>query len=86
MNTNTQPLAERHGHDVIAMMLEGGKTYSRASLKKEIIDTFWIATTFHTCSASGMTPDQLIDFLAARGKFEGSDDAFRFDPAKQCKH
>ena len=86
MSTPTTPLAERHGHDVIEMMLESGKTYSRESLKQEIIDTFGIATTFYTCSSSGMTPDQLIDFLDARGKFKGTDDAFIFDPEKKCNH
>lgn len=82
----TPILDECHVHDVIEMMLKGGKTYNRESLKKEIVDTFGVTSTFYSCSEKGMTADQAIDFLDGRGKFTGTPDAFSFDPAKKCNH
>jgi len=43
-----------HGHQVMRMMLESEKAYSRSSLKAEIIKTFGAQTRFYTCSADNM--------------------------------
>ena len=44
------------------------------------------STRFYTCSASDMTAKQLIDFLAARGKFVSASGGFSTDPTKICDH
>ena len=75
-----------HGHEVMRMMVESGKQYSRESLKEEIENTFGLDACFHTCSALNMNADDLIDFLDARGKFMNMQDGFTTDQSKICNH
>ena len=75
-----------HGHEVMRMMVESGKQYSRTSLREEIENTFGQQARFHTCSAFEMTADDLIDFLEARGKFFNMDEGFTTDRSKICNH
>ena len=58
-----------HGHEVMRMMLESDQVYDEEALEAAIVAKFGEAARFCTCSASGMTARQLIEFLAARGKF-----------------
>ena len=53
----------------MSMMIASGLTYTRESLIAAIVERFGAGARFYTCSASGMTPDELINFLAERGKF-----------------
>jgi probable metal-binding protein len=73
-----------HGHEVMRMMLEGGGSFDRHSLKAAIIERFGPAARFCTCSASGMSADELIEFLAERGKFVPTGDGFSTSPDKIC--
>jgi probable metal-binding protein len=75
-----------HGHDVMAMMIESGKAYTRESLRAAIVEEFGEEARFYTCSAENMTPDELITFLQARGKFIDDDDGFQTDKSKICDH
>jgi probable metal-binding protein len=75
-----------HGHEVIQMMLDSGKAYSRASLLADIVSNFGPDARFYTCSAQDLTPDGLIDFLQAKGKFVDRDDGFQTSPDLMCKH
>jgi probable metal-binding protein len=75
-----------HGHDVMAMMIESGKVYTRASLRAAIIERFGAEARFYTCSAENMTPDDLIAFLRARGKFVEAAEGFKTDQGKMCDH
>ena len=79
-------MTEAHVHDIMQMMMESGKVYSREGLKRDIVNTFGITTTFHSCSASGMTPEQAITFLESRGKFIPSEEGFYTDETKKCSH
>ena len=76
---------EHHGHEVMEMMMASGRSYSRASLAAEIRRVFGDQARFHTCSASGMGPEELIEFLAERGKFSGTDQEFVFNPGSMCQ-
>jgi probable metal-binding protein len=67
-----------HGHEVMQMMLESGKTYSRASLLQD--------TRFHTCSAENLGAEELITLLEAKGKFLPFQDGFQTSPDLMCKH
>lgn len=73
-----------HGHEVLRMMLASGKAYTRESLQRDIVERFGAAARFHTCSAEGLTTEQLIEFLDQRGKFTGGADGFRTEPARIC--
>ncbi|WP_439835610.1 YecH family metal-binding protein [Aeromonas enteropelogenes] len=75
-----------HGHEVMEMMLELGGQFTRASLKQAMVERFGEQARFHTCSASEMDAEALIDFLAARGKFIESADGFQTHANKICNH
>lgn len=75
-----------HGHEVIAMMTSSNQLYTRDSLKAAIIAKFGAVARFHTCSAENMDADEMIDFLAARGKFLENAGGLAIDPAKVCNH
>jgi probable metal-binding protein len=75
-----------HGHEVIAMMLQSRRSYTRESLTAAIVAEFGASARFFTCSADGMTPAELIDFLEARGKFTSTADGFMIDAAQVCGH
>jgi probable metal-binding protein len=75
-----------HGHEVIQMMLRSGKPYTRAGLLADINATFGQDARFHTCSAQNLTPEGIIDFLQAKGKFVPGDDGFQTSADLMCKH
>jgi probable metal-binding protein len=75
-----------HGHEVMRMMVESGKQYTRESLREAIHDAFGESTRFYTCSVENMTADELIDFLVQRGKFIGEEENFTTHPDKICDH
>lgn len=78
--------AQIHGHEVMEMMIESGKRYTRGSLRADIIRRFGETARFYTCSADNMTSDELIAFLQARGKFVDVGDGFKTDPDRLCNH
>jgi probable metal-binding protein len=75
-----------HGHEVIQMMLQSGKAYSRASLCQDIVAHFGPDARFFTCSADNMTPEELIGFLEAKGKFMPFEAGFQISPDRVCNH
>ncbi|BBT78587.1 YecH family metal-binding protein [Aeromonas allosaccharophila] len=75
-----------HGHEVMEMMLAHGGQFTRASLKQAMAERFGAEARFHTCSASEMDAEALIDFLAARGKFIDSAEGFQTHADKICNH
>jgi probable metal-binding protein len=75
-----------HGHEVIQMMLDSGKAYTRASLLSDILLTFGPDARFFTCSADNLAPGDLIDFLQAKGKFVPCEDGFQTSADLMCKH
>jgi probable metal-binding protein len=76
-----------HGHEVLHFMLEKeGQGFSRESLRDAIVERFGADARFHTCSADGMTAEQLIDFLSTKGKFVESGNGFNTQAGKICSH
>ncbi len=78
-------MEERHAHEVMEMMVASGKAYSRKSLAEEIREKFGEGVSFYTCSANGLSPEQLIEFLAMKGKFSGTEESFVFDSGRMCQ-
>ncbi len=76
-----------HGHEVLHMM-EGNSYVTKQQLVEAIIERFGAEERFYTCSAEGMTAAELVDFLAARGKFmpAGGAEDFTVDITKVCNH
>lgn len=77
---------EIHGHKVLEMMSTSGRSYNRASLIQAIEEKFGRDARFYICSGGGMSPAELVETLAAKGKFTGSAEAFIFNPATRCNH
>lgn len=75
-----------HGHEVMEMMLEQDGQFTRASLKQAMAQRFGADARFHTCSASEMDAEALIDFLATRGKFIEAGEGFQTRADKICNH
>jgi len=80
------PMEQIHGHEVMQMMLHSGKPYTRSSLIADIIANFGVDARFHTCSAENLTPEGLIDFLQAKGKFVPCEEGFQTSEDLVCKH
>lgn len=69
------------------MMIASGAQYTRASLREAIIQQFGADTRFYTCSASDLSAEGLIDFLAERGKFnDAGSDNLTMGADKMCQH
>jgi probable metal-binding protein len=75
-----------HGHDVMRMMVEAGRSFTESELEEAIVRKFGAQARFHTCSASEMTPKELIGFLKMRNKFIISDNAMGMNPDNICDH
>ena len=75
-----------HGHDVMNMMLDNGQSYTKDSLCADIVARFGAETRFYTCSAENMTAAELVDFLAAQGKFVEVGAGFITEADKICDH
>lgn len=75
-----------HGHEVMDAMLASGRLFTRDSLVAFVVERFGLGTRFHTCSAEGMTAVELIDFLAHRGKFVGTEEGFTVNSQRVCQH
>jgi probable metal-binding protein len=75
-----------HGHEVLQMMLQSGKAYTRASLLADILATFGPDSRFFTCSAEHLSAEGLVDFLQAKGKFVPCEAGFQTASDLMCKH
>jgi len=79
-------MTEIHAHEVMHLMLELDEGFSRESLARAIVDRFGADARFHSCSASGMDAEAVIDFLQSRGKFVIRGDGFNTAADKICDH
>ncbi len=77
---------EIHGHEVLNMMLASGQTYTKASLAAAIINQFGAEARFHTCSAAGMTADELVSFLDSKGKLVSQPGGLQTSAELFCQH
>jgi probable metal-binding protein len=75
-----------HGHEVIQMMLQSAEPYTRSSLLTAIIANFGSDARFYTCSAQNLTPEGIIDFLQAKGKFVPRGEGFQTSADLMCNH
>lgn len=75
-----------HGHEVIQMMLQSGKAYTRATLLADIVSTFGPHSRFFACSAENLSPEGIIDFLQAKGKFVPCAEGFQTSSDLMCRH
>jgi probable metal-binding protein len=82
--TTTGSTSSVHGHDVIHLIRDAAEPFTRQTLAAEIDRRYGADARFHTCSAGGMTLDQLLAFLIARGKVIETAGQLRPDMSKVC--
>lgn len=75
-----------HGHKVMELMLAHGQSLTKDVLKSLMQQTFGEQARYHTCSASEMDADALIEFLEKKGKFIHSDDGIATAADRICNH
>lgn len=68
------------------MIIESQQAYTRESLARAIVERFGSTARFFTCSASGMTAPEMVEFLESRGKFMPVAEGFTIDPRRVCQH
>ena len=73
-----------HGHQVMEMMAKSEKTYTKQALKMEIETEFGENARFHVCTDSDLTADDLIEFLASKGKFVESAEGISMPEDNLC--
>ena len=73
-----------HGHAVLELLVE--KALSRGELDAELTRRFGAEVRFCTCSAEGMTREELLGMLIGKGKIVEVDGVLTADPARICKH
>ena len=74
-----------HGHDVLDLLDDPGKTYTRETFLEAVKAHFGADALYHTCSARSMIAADLLRFLEGRGKFEEVDGHLRRVPAESCE-
>lgn len=75
-----------HGHEVMHLMLEMGGSFTKDSLRDAIVAHFGADARYYTCSAQGMTAEELIEFLSGKGKFVDTGSGFNTQPDMICNH
>jgi len=75
-----------HGHDVLEMVLSAPQPLTLEALEAQVGERFGADARFHTCSASGLSFRELIDFLHLRGKLVPASGGLAADRSQICDH
>lgn len=75
-----------HGHEVMRMMLESDKEYTKETLYEAIVEKFGEDSKFYACSADTMSPKEVIEFLESKGKFIDKGKGFNTAKDNICSH
>jgi len=82
----TTKLIDIHAHEILEMMIKGGKRYSNESLTAEVLEAFGPDARFYTCSGMGLDSVEIVEHLWGKGKFTGTPQDFVFLPSSRCDH
>ena len=75
-----------HGHEVMEMMISHGAALTKQDLKNMMHIKFGADTRYHTCAATEMDADMLIEFLEDKGRFIPSEGGITTTADKICNH
>ncbi len=75
-----------HGHEVMRMIAAAPEPYSRKQLSDAVETQFGQHARFHTCSAQGMTLDELLQFLSERAKLTEVNGLLNVPRESICDH
>ena len=73
-----------HGHEILRLIHESDPPLTRQEFNRVVADKLGNDARFHTCSGSDMNLDQLLEFLAERGKVFEVDGTLRTDIRLMC--
>jgi probable metal-binding protein len=73
-----------HGHEILRLLHDANPPLTRSELAQEVQRRFGANARFCTCSADSMTLDELIAFLAARGKLVEHEGCLIADISQMC--
>jgi probable metal-binding protein len=79
-----QTLPSIHGHEVIRIIHEAPRPLRPQELTRLVQERFGPDARFHTCAASGLSLQQLLEFLMARGKVVQRDGGLATDMSRVC--
>jgi len=77
---------EIHGHAVLELMIEFNQPITKTKLIEAVETRFGKSTRYFTCSKSGMTVRELMEFFESKGKFIFTDQELSTDASKICRH
>lgn len=75
-----------HGHEIIQLIHEADPPLSRTDLIATVAKRFGPEARFHACVAENMNLDELLAFLADRGKVVKLNGRLRTDVGLMCDH
>ena len=86
MSIDRTTVNAHHGHEVIYLIAQANPPLTRATLPAAIEAKLGPNARFHTCAAEDMNLDQLLTFLADRGKLFENDGQLSTDLKVMCDH
>ena len=76
-----------HGHEIMRLIASReSRGYSRAQLAADVVTQFGTDARFHACAGDHMTLNELLVFLADRGKVVETTEGLRTDLGQMCSH
>ncbi|MEI6036091.1 MAG: YecH family metal-binding protein [Verrucomicrobiae bacterium] len=75
-----------HGHEIMSLVAKYPEGIEVATLSDIVEHEFGSGTRFFTCSAEGMTLQELMTILVERGKFQLRDNRLFPGDAPACNH
>ncbi|WP_434339984.1 YecH family metal-binding protein [Motilimonas cestriensis] len=75
-----------HVHDILNLMEASQATYSNESLTAALNQVFGEQAQYRSCKVQGMNVVEAIEFLKNKGKFEGTETAFKKAAGHSCSH
>ena len=82
-----QANSSTHGHEIMRLIASReSRGYTRAQLSADVVEQFGENARFHACAGDSMTLDELLVFLADRGKVVETTEGLRTDLGLMCSH
>jgi probable metal-binding protein len=75
-----------HGHDILGRIIAAGGTLPLSVLRNAALESYGAEAAYFTCSAQGMSFDELMTFLAQRNKIAIAGDTVTVFAQNMCNH
>ncbi len=75
-----------HGRSVLKLIAESDSSLSRAELMQAMESEFGADSEFHTCSAKGLSGEQLLTLFLGKGKLVETEGKITAEACKTCSH